>query len=324
MSPAEFRETVRYPDPVDGSSFQYVVPAPVHRERYWLHAGLLLITLFLSAVWGARLQQNFDRNLPFFDVERDLDLFARWWAHPASIVQGMPFALTLLSILLAHEMGHYLACRFYRVDASLPYFLPSPTLGGTLGAFIRIRAPIYTKRVLFDVGIAGPLAGFVFLLPALGIGLAFSKVIPDIARQGNVGFSTPALIRLLEYLTFSGTAPADIYLHPIARAAWIGALATALNLLPIGQLDGGHVLYSLVGARHKVISRALVAVLVPLGFFWWMWWVWAVLLFFFALRHPPIYDTSALGPGRRKLGWLALAIFILCFTLTPVDTINSF
>ena len=268
---------------------------------------------------GARMQYNFDRNLPFFDFERDLAMFAVWWRNPALLVQGLPFSLTLLTILLAHEFGHYLACLYYRVDASLPYFLPAPTFTGTLGAFIRIRAPIYTKRILFDVGVAGPIAGFVFLLPALAIGLAFSKVIPGIAHQGTLSFGNPALLWLMEHAVFPGIPASDIYLHPVARAAWIGILATALNLLPIGQLDGGHILYSMVGDRHKLLSRVFTALLVPIGIaFWPGWLVWAVLLLFFGMRHPAIYDPAPLSAGRKKLAWLSLIIFLLSFTLAPV------
>ena len=143
------------------------------------------------------------------------------------------------------------------MDASLPYFLPSPFLG-TFGAFIRIRSPIYSKRALFDIGIAGPLAGFVFLLPALAIGLAFSKVIPGIAHQGSIHFGVPVLQWLLEHAIFPGVAAGDIYLHPVARAAWVGMFATAMNLLPIGQLDGGHILYSFFPQRHRTVSSTLL------------------------------------------------------------------
>ncbi len=289
------------------------------KQRYWLHALMFALTLASTTMVGARMQYNFDRNLPFFDFERDLAVFALWWRHPALLMQGFPFSLTLLTILLAHEFGHYLACLYYRVDASLPYFLPAPTFTGTLGAFIRIRAPIYTKRVLFDVGVAGPIAGFVFLLPALAIGLAFSKVIPGIAHQGTLSFGNPALLWLLERAVFPGTPAADIYLHPVARAAWIGILATALNLLPIGQLDGGHILYSIVGDRHKLLSRVFTALLVPIGILFWPGWlVWAVLLLFFGMRHPAIYDPTELGAGRKKLAWLSLIIFLLSFTLAPI------
>jgi hypothetical protein len=296
-----------------------------HRQRYWLHLLLFLLTLASTTIVGARIQYNFTHNLPFFDLERDLAAFGLWWGHPALLLQGLPFALTLLTILLAHEMGHYAACLYYRVDASLPYFLPAPTFTGTLGAFIRIRAPIYSKRVLFDVGVAGPLAGFVFLLPALAIGLAFSKIIPGIAHQGAFTFGTPALLWLLEHAIFPHVAAADIYLHPVARAAWIGILATALNLLPIGQLDGGHILYSIAGERHKLLSRAFAVLLVPIGIIFWQGWlVWAVLLLLFGMRHPAIYDPSEIGETRRKLAWLSLAIFLLCFTLAPIAYTGGF
>jgi membrane-associated protease RseP (regulator of RpoE activity) len=205
----------------------------------------------------------------------------------------------------------------HRVDASLPYFLPSPLMG-TFGAFIRVRSPIYSKRALFDIGVAGPLAGFVFLMPALAVGLAFSKVIPDIGRQGEIQFGAPALQWILERLIFPGVRSTDIYLHPVARAAWVGMLATALNLLPIGQLDGGHILYAFFPRRHRVVSRWLSILLLPLGFFWLGWLFWGLLLLWLGRRHPLICDDTRLSPGRRKLGWIALAVFLLCFIYAPV------
>src|SRR5205085_12096445 len=188
-------------------------------------------------------------------------------AHPLVLFDGIAFSLTLMTILLAHEMGHYFACRYYGINASLPYFLPAPTLIGTLGAFIRIRSPIYTRRALFDVGVAGPLAGFAVLLPALILGLLHSKILPGVANRGDFVFGTPLALRLLEWVFFHGVSVADINLHPVARAAWVGLLATALNLLPIGQLDGGHILYSFFGQTHKLLSRLFVAAIIPIGFF---------------------------------------------------------
>jgi len=288
-------------------------------RRYWLHLGLFALTLFTTSVVGASMQHDFQRDLPF-QAEHNFEAFLQVGTNPGLLLHGLPFSLTLLAILLAHEFGHFLACMYYRVDASLPYFLPSPTLTGTFGAFIRIRSAIYSKRVLFDIGVAGPIAGFVFLLPALGIGLAMSKIIPGIAHQGTFTFGTPALIWILQKLVFPGIPTSDIYLHPVARAAWIGILATALNLLPVGQLDGGHILYSLVGEKHKLLSRLFIAVLVPIGaFFWYGWLFWAVVLFLVGTRHPIIYDSSALGRERKRLGWLALAMFLLCFTLAPIS-----
>ncbi len=324
MSPQDLSAAYYPSAPTNGASSQIIVHAQ-RRERYWLHALMFLLTLASTTVVGARMQYNFAHNLPAFDLERDIEAFLTFWRDPRFLVGGLPFSLTLLAILLAHEFGHYLACLYYHVDASLPYFLPAPTFTGTLGAFIRIREPIFSKRVLFDVGVAGPIAGFVFLLPALAIGLAYSKVIPGIAHQGGVVFGTPALLWLLERAVFPAAGTADIYLHPVARAAWIGILATALNLLPIGQLDGGHILYSIVGDRHKMLSRAFTAVLIPIGIFYWPGWLlWAVLLLIFGMRHPAIYDPSALSAGRRKLAALALAIFLLSFTLAPVAYTGGF
>lgn len=266
------------------------------------------------------MQFNFDHNLPVFDAEHDLDAFWTWWGNPAVLESGLPFSITLLAILLAHESGHYVACLYYGIDATLPFFLPAPTFTGTMGAFIRIRSPIFSRSQLFDIGIAGPIAGFVFLLPVAGVGLAFSKVIPGIGNLGGWHFGTPAFMRALEWLVFPGWGSRDIYLHPIARAAWVGMFATALNLIPAGQLDGGHIIYALFGRAHKWVTRTAVAVLAGLGLvFWTGWFVWAIILLLFARRHPPIYDLSEVGPVRWKLGLVALALFLFCFTLSPLN-----
>jgi len=324
VSPEDFSAAYYPSAPVNGAHAQVIAPARL-KPRYWLHGVMFVATLATTTIVGARMQFNFERSLPFFDLERDLGAFISFWRDPSFLLRGLPFSLTLLAILLAHEFGHYFACVHYRVDASLPYFLPAPTFTGTLGAFIRIRAPIFSKRVLFDVGVAGPIAGFVLLLPVLAIGLAYSKILPGITHRGAFTFGTPALLWLLERAIFPGVASADIYLHPVARAAWIGILATALNLLPIGQLDGGHILYSLVGDRHKLLSRVFTAGLIPIGILFWQGWlVWAVLLLFFGMRHPAIYDPSELGAGRRKLAGVALVIFLLCFTLAPIAYTGGF
>jgi membrane-associated protease RseP (regulator of RpoE activity) len=294
-------------------------PHPRSKQRLWLHILLFLMTMFTTTLVGAHMQYNFSHNLPFFDVESDLNIFSIGLRSMALFSAGLPFSLTLLTILMAHEMGHYLACVYYGVDATLPFFLPAPTpVTGTLGAFIRIRSPIYSKRVLFDVGIAGPLAGFIFVIPALFIGLAFSKIIPGINHQGSLQFGAPGLQWLLEKSIFPGVPAADIYLHPVARAAWVGMFATALNLLPMGQLDGGHIVYALLGKSHKWITYTFLAALVPMGLMWSGWWFWAVLLFFVARRHPPVFDHSDIGRVRVKLGILALVVFILCFSLAPI------
>ena len=288
-------------------------------RRLAIHSVLLVLTLLSTTMVGVVLDHSFRVGRPI-----DLDQYVAVWsiirAHPLVLLDGLAFSFTLMSILLAHELGHYFACRYYGIDATLPYFLPAPTPIGTLGAFIRIRSPIYTRRALFDVGIAGPIAGFVLLLPALAIGIAESKVIPGIANQGDLIFGVPAIQRALEWLILPGIRSSDIYLHPVARAAWVGILATALNLLPIGQLDGGHILYSFVGRWHRYLSRAFIFIMVVFAVLThvWSWLIWAALLFFFGLRHPSIYDVSKLGVNRVRLGLFALAMFLLTFTLVPI------
>jgi membrane-associated protease RseP (regulator of RpoE activity) len=280
-----------------------------------VYALLFALTLVTTCMVGAAMQSDFERNVPF-ELEHGLELWDYFRSHPAALLQGLPYSLTLLLILLAHEFGHYLAAVFHQVDSSLPFFLPSPILG-TFGAFIRIRSPIYSRRALFDIGIAGPLAGFIFLLPALAVGIAFSKVVPGIAQEGSRHFGVPALQWLLERAIFPGVASADLYLHPVARAAWVGMFATAMNLLPIGQLDGGHILYSFFPARHRAISKAMCILMLPLGILWPAWFFWAIVLWWLGRRHPVIHDSTELSAARRMLGWLALAIFILCFTYQP-------
>lgn len=292
----------------------------ISRERLWLYLLLFVLTLLTTTFVGARIVENFDQNRPAFVLEEDIDGYIEILQYPSRILPGLLFSIPLLVILLAHEFGHYLACIHYRLDASLPYFLPAPTFIGTLGAFIRIRSPIYSRRELFDVGVAGPLAGFVFLLPALGIGLAYSKVLPGIAQQGDLVFGVPLLIRGLEMLVFPGVPSADIYLHPIARAAWVGIFATALNLLPFGQLDGGHILYAVFSGRFRMLTRIFWFLLIPLGLLYWPWWVWAAVLFFIGLKHPVIYDPNPLSSGRRMVALLAVLVFAVCFMPAPIAT----
>ena len=326
MSPQDF-PPASYPlYSVSGAAEAPGLPEARFRDRYWVNALLFAVTLASTTTVGASMQMFFDRNLPF-DVDYSLTMYPALWRHPSALLAGLPFSLTLLAILMAHELGHYLAALRYGVNASLPYFLPSPFLG-TFGAFIHLRSPICSKRALFDIGIAGPLAGFVFLLPALSIGLAFSKVIPGIANQSSLQFGVPGLEWLLGKLIFPGVAASDIYLHPAARAAWVGMLATALNLLPIGQLDGGHIVYALFPRRHGTISLVLSLLLLPLGAaflidqrkFWFGWLLWGLALLIFGRRHPLVYDSGGLDRGRRKLALLALVIFLLCFTFVPVGT----
>jgi membrane-associated protease RseP (regulator of RpoE activity) len=297
------------------------------KHRYWLHALLLLLTLLSTTIVGSEMAHSFAAGRPF-DFGSDLDGYTRL-LHPAFLLDGLPFSLTLLTILMAHEMGHFLAARYYNVDATLPFFLPAPTLIGTFGAFIRIRSAILSKRILFDIGVGGPLAGFAMLLLPLIVGVWMSKVVHGPASHGELEFGTPLILRLIEWIRFPGVAAGDIYLHPVARAAWVGLLATALNLLPIGQLDGGHVLYAFLGEKTRIWSRFAVGILAVLGLvqlftsaykMGYMWLFWAVFLLIFGMRHPAIVDPSPVGRTRAWLGVLALIIFILSFTAAPIRT----
>ncbi len=302
---------------------EYALPeqsARVPRLRYWLHILLLLLTLVSTTAVGARLAENFRTDRPAVYLAENLAAYRELLSDPGSWLNGLSYSLTLLAILLAHEIGHFRACVRYGLDASLPYFMPFPSIIGTLGAFIRIRSPIYSRLVLFDVGIAGPLAGFALVLPAALIGIGLSRIVPGIGARGDLTFGTPPLFWILQSLFFHGSPQADISLHPVARAAWVGVFATALNLLPIGQLDGGHILYAFFGERHRLLSRVFTLALVPLGLLYWPWLFWAAVLFFFGLRHPMVYDTTEPDRRRRVLGLVALAIFLLCFMLAPIET----
>lgn len=298
--------------------FPRTTPAAFGTRKLWLHGLLFLLTLITTTVFGFAEVESFRANRPL-EIDWIIDGYVRLAHRDLSVLSGLQFSIPLLLILLAHEFGHYIACRCWRVDASLPFFLPSPTLFGTLGAFIRIRSLIYRRKSLFDIGVSGPLAGFAVLLPFLLAGIRMSQLIPGVAAHGSVVFGTPLLLRLVEWVRFPGASPSDLLLHPMAMAAWAGLLATAINLLPIGQLDGGHILYAAFGARlHRVMSTTFVAVLVLLGFVYWPWWFWAAVMFFFGRRHPLVYDDVPLDRSRGIIGVAALLLFLLSISIVPV------
>jgi len=242
-------------------------------------------------------------------------------ADPRLIVKGLPFSLSLLGILLVHEFSHYFMSRRHGVDSSLPYFIPAPTLFGTLGAFITMRSRITTRNALMDIGSSGPIAGFLVSVAATVIGLTFSDV-RAVSSSGETIILGDSLLFFLLTKLVIGSVPAgsDVYLHPVAFAGWIGFFVTSLNLIPIGQLDGGHIAYAILGERHRLISRLLIGVLLILGVFVFAGWaVWAILLFFLGSKHPPIlYPDIQLDLGRKAVGILAFIIFILTFIPVPV------
>jgi membrane-associated protease RseP (regulator of RpoE activity) len=308
-----------------------VHPMAPHKPQYRLPLLFLFLTFCTTVLVGSRLQFNFDHQLDAFASGSELlPLFpVHWvWQSPRLLVRGLPFSLAILSILLAHEMGHYLYCLRYRVRATPPFFVPAPTLIGTLGAFIRILGRIPSRTSLFDIAIAGPIAGFVVAVPTMLIGLALSRPIAGVSDP-DLQFGFPLIFRLghvlLHGAPWQQPAPslAHYYLHPAAIAAWAGMLATALNLLPGGQLDGGHLVFAIAPRMHRCVSWAVVAALVVCSWFFWVGWlVWAILLSLTALRHPHVPGKPGIGPMRRRLAVLALAMLALTFTPAPIAKAN--
>jgi membrane-associated protease RseP (regulator of RpoE activity) len=302
----------------------YAPPAP---RRAGLALVLFLLTVVSTLFVGLHLVRAYEQGQPAYaDSIYSFELLGELAANPLVLFQGWAFAATLLGILLAHELGHYFACRRYGIVASYPYFLPFPNLIGTMGAFIRIQSPIVNRRALFDVGIAGPLVGFVLAVPALAWGLAHSRPLPDAADGSVIVFGNPLLVWFFEKLFWPGVPADHLALHPVARAAWVGLFATALNLLPVGQLDGGHIVYAVAAEKHRRLSRVfLLALLIAgaLGFrypemLWPGWLVFGGFLLLIGPRHPAVLDPGA-GLDRRRL-WVAalgLLVFLLCFTPVP-------
>ncbi|MDP9263299.1 MAG: site-2 protease family protein [Acidobacteriota bacterium] len=316
------------PTPPLSSTYEYFRPfevlvLPPPKRRYWLHALLLAATVFTTLVGGARLQYNFDHNQPAF--ASDDDIFPLFWAveEPRRLLLGAPFSAALLLILLTHEMGHFLYCLRNRVYATLPYFLPIPTPIGTLGAFIRIRSPIRTRAALFDIGIAGPIAGFVVAVGTLAVAFLLSQPTPTGMLPSEIQFGRPLIFHLVHRAMASlgmVSAPLDaLHLHPVAMAAWVGMLATALNLLPGGQLDGGHIVYALWPRAHRWWTRGTALVLLPMGFLWRGWLLWAAILLVTGVRHPPVPPFPGLSRGRLLLAVLGLVILLLTFMPAPVS-----
>jgi membrane-associated protease RseP (regulator of RpoE activity) len=246
------------------------------------------------------------------------------WEQPEKIYLGLPFSLTLLLILLTHEMSHYVASRLHHVSATLPYFIPAPSIIGTFGAVIKMKPPIPDRRSLIDIGASGPIGGFIVAIIATIVGLSMSEVRPAGELEDGLFFGSSLLFTFISTIVINvDPEKFAIILHPVAFAGWIGLLVTSLNLLPIGQLDGGHIAYALFGEKHALISKGMIPVLVLLGIIFWPGWiVWAALMFFLGYRHPPVvYPHIQLDRKRKLVGWISLLIFILTFTPMPVQGI---
>src|SRR5271157_522763 len=305
------------PLPNDPPQEVWVIRRP--RPRWWLYILFLLLTMFSTTVVGARMEFNYLHRQPVFSLNDDSAwMFPINWAfeRPSNLLLGLPFSLTLMFILFAHEMGHYLYSRHYRVYATPPFFVPFPSLIGTLGAFIRIKSPIPSRAALFDIGIAGPIAGFIPACVALMYGLALSHPIAGSApSEIHLGF--PLAFHLAARLLHIGTPLSALSLHPIAAAAWVGMFATALNLLPGGQLDGGHIVFSISPSLHRWISLLTVVALVPFGkYLWTGWFLWAVLLAITG-RHPRVPRYPEVYGWRRALALGAALMLALSFTPAP-------
>jgi len=276
------------------------------KRRHWsIHLVLFVLTACTTTVVGALYaNQKTDSWLGFF-------------------LSGWVFSVPLMAILLVHEMGHYLTGRRRRLLVTLPYFIPSIPPLGTFGAFIKIQSPIPDRNVLMEVGALGPISGAVVAIPLLALGLFASEIQPQTTGGTGFAFGSSIILELLCLLRFGEFSfNATILLHPTALAAWFGLFVTAMNLLPIGQLDGGHVIYALFGPRWaRIIGVVVFGALIPLGvLFWPGWFIFAILVLFLGLRHPPpLNPYMPLDTRRRVLGWVAVLLFILTFIPVPVS-----
>jgi Zn-dependent protease len=295
------------------------------RKKVWVNILLFILTVlstfFVGLAWGANYV--FADKLPAgTGPDPAVSLF-----NPKVLWLGAVYSLVLMLILAGHELGHFLACRRYGIDASLPYFIPFPSLIGTSGAFIKIRSPIMSKRHLFDIGIAGPLVSFALSIPAVLGGLALSRAVSGLPGEEAILFGEPLILKAAAGLFFKHLSQGvDIILHPVAFAGWVGLLVSSFNLFPVGQLDGGHIAYAVLGSRSRKLHLVVVPALIMMGVFLWLGWlVWALVIIIFGLKHPRVLDEDAsLGRGRQLLGALAVLIFILSFIPAPVKGYDLF
>lgn len=292
-------------------------------RQYGVPLLLLAASVVTTTANGARFMQNFIEGMP--PVVRDSDLWPWPWLadHPELFVTGWAFSFSLLGILLIHEFGHYFACRWHKIRATLPWVLPAPTLSGTMGAVIQLKTRIRSRNALMDVGVYGPLAGYVASVVAVAVGFVLSVDAPADAPAAIVRFGgEPLTIRMLHAVlvqwdpsipSFDHIAP-----HPVLVAGWIGLFITSLNLIPGGQLDGGHILYAISPRLHKAVTTVLPFVLFLAGAVFWVGWIlWGLFLMVPGMRHPNVPVEPELNRGRLLLGIVGMLIFLLTFTATP-------
>jgi len=291
----------------DGHVITWGYAPPKRKRRLWINALLLVLTIGTTLLVG-----SFNHGGDPF--KRPLDL----------LVFGWPFSLSIILVLGSHELAHFLTARRLGVDATPPYFLPIPhPMTGTMGAFIRINSPVPTKSALVRVGVSGPLVGFLVALPVSFIGLLLSKPV-NVSASGGIQLGSPLIFWLMSELLHPRLGPGrDLMLHPAAFAGWLGLFVTALNLLPIGQLDGGHIAYAVFGKRWQRLSWIVIAALALLGFFWLGWPFWAVLVVVLGLRHPPpLDDLTPLSKADWRLVAAAVLIMVLTFTPAPFGSVR--
>lgn len=297
------------------------------KAKIWINIILFIITFISTYLVGLTWSASFIYADAVNDLSAQGELGAAIFFEPRVLILAGIYVLVLLGILSAHELGHFLTCRHYKLQATWPYFIPAPTLIGTLGAFIKIKSPITRKQQLFDIGVAGPLTSFFLSLPALAYGLSLSRIVPSVPSEGSIVFGEPLILKVITRLVMPDIPPGnDIILHPIAFAGWVGILVTAFNLFPVGQLDGGHVIYALVGPRSRRLAPLVIIFFLIMGVFFWVGWlVWALIIFFLGLRHPRLLDEKEpLSSSRKLVGWLTLLIFILSFIPDPIKGYTIF
>ncbi|MBL7075814.1 site-2 protease family protein [candidate division KSB1 bacterium] len=282
---------------------EYIVTGEPPRQKYTIHIVLFLITVLTTLMAGAIYEG----------------------VNPIThIYRGIPFSFTLLLILGIHEMGHYLTARRFGMLVTLPYFIPAPTILGTIGAIIRMKSPMWNRKVLVYVGAAGPIVGFLIALPVTIYGFVTSPIREMVPGQGGILLGDSILLKIISAGVI-GELPEghDVFLNSVAWAGWIGLFVTSFNLFPFGQLDGGHIVYALFGERvHWLLSRYVFIGLLLLGILWIGWWFIAIFLFFLGFRHPrPVDDLTPLEYRERLIGWFALAMFILCFIPVPFSSL---
>jgi len=295
-------------------------PAP---ERYLLHLLLFVLTLLTTTLIGMRYMYDFDLGRAPLTSQTDILPYDWAWNNLGLLHTGLPFSLTLIAILLAHEFGHYITCRWFGVDATLPFLFPAPTLSGTFGAVIRIRSRIQSRAALMVIGASGPIAGFLVAIATTCYGLLNSKAIEGDPVPSMIRISAPGIMTWLRtlLLTANPDIPPLLHMvpHPVLVASWIGILITAINLIPAGQLDGGHILYALSPRAHRICHHVMIGLLLYLGTVEWLGWLfWAFLLLLPAMRHPRIVDKTPLSLGLLALAPLSLAILLLTASTQPV------